>query len=403
MLRLAPFWIFLIFFKFGGGLHYTMLAPLGSQVFPVWIVGILIGVSAFIQMLLDVPSGYMTDRFGYKKMLVVTTIFFVAASAVFLFGLTKATFLWSLAVSVIGWQFFSPGINAYAIGHSDDETVGKIISAKDVFASSGIVLASALVGFAVSWNVPLLGKILILIFIIACAAMLLAPADLAPKPEHHRKKLHPKFWKVAWKAAHDLKPVSYLLMITSFTASTFYAIIWFVVPLLIATQVHAHTLSLGLGVFDFSVVILGFFIGTLADKYDRKLLILLGIVIFAVAGILLGHNFGYAFILLGFVATAGDELSGVSLWAWLYALDKKHEHYGLITGMIELWSDLGWSVGPILAGILYVAVGPSWTIATGGIIILLNLGVYLFMVKHPLPHSLEKLPAFHLRHEKHKH
>jgi len=37
-----PFWVFLAIFKFGAGLHFTLLAPLGEQVMPVWIVGILI-------------------------------------------------------------------------------------------------------------------------------------------------------------------------------------------------------------------------------------------------------------------------------------------------------------------------------------------------------------------------
>jgi hypothetical protein len=37
-----PFRVFLAMFKFGAGLHYTLLAPLGEQVIPIRIVGILI-------------------------------------------------------------------------------------------------------------------------------------------------------------------------------------------------------------------------------------------------------------------------------------------------------------------------------------------------------------------------
>ncbi len=406
MLKLSPFWLFLILFKLAAGLHYTLLSPLGSQVFPVWVVGLLIGGSAFIQLCLDVPSGYLTDKFGYKKMLAVTTVFFIAAAACFLFGLTKTTYLISLLISILGWQFFSPGINAYVLGQASDKTVGKLISAKEVFASIGIVLASIVVTFAVSWTPKAIAGALILVFMATLFAILAAPRDAQQTidaPKTHGKKVHLSFWKESIVAMRKLKPASYLIMITSFTASTFYAIIWFVIPLLIADQVKNGVLGLGLGIFDFSVVILGFFIGHIVDSFNKKLLILVGMIVFAVAGILLGSNFGFMFLLLGFIATAGDELAELSLWAWLYSIDTDKNHYGLITGMTEVWSDLGWTVGPIIAGILYSTVGAGWSIAVGGIIILTNIVVYIIMLGHPLPAIWKKVPGHHQKKSRHKH
>ena len=406
LIKLTPFWLFLILFKLAAGLHYTLLSPLGSEVFPVWAVGLLIGGAAFVQLCLDIPAGHLTDRFGYRKMLVVTTLFFIIAAACFAFGLTQLTFLVSLVISILGWQFFTPGINAYTMAQADHHTIGRLISAKEVFASIGIVLASITIIYAVSWQPFIIGAILVIIFITSLVSILMAPRDKQPiveTPKTHGRKLHPAFWKEAFVAMHRLKPASYLLMITSFTASTFYAIIWFVIPLLIADQVKNGTLGLGLGIFDFSVVVLGFFLGHIIDSFNKKLLILIGIIVFAVAGILLGSNFGFVFLLLGFVATAGDELAELSLWAWLYSTDSEHKHYGLITGVTEVWSDLGWTVGPILGGILYTTVGPSWAIAIGGMIILLNLVVYIIMLGHPLPKIWKSLPIHHKKQPRHKH
>lgn len=405
-MKFIPFWIFLTCFKFGGGLHYTMLSPLGEQIFPVWAVGFMIGGAAFVQLCLDIPSGYLTDRFGYKKMLGITTLCFIIASAGLLFGLTMVTFLASLAISILGWQFFTSGSNAYVMSQSHTQWVGKMMSTKDIATSIGIVLSSAVVAFAVDWQVRTLGLVLMIIFAVAYSALLLAPREThvhEQSPAHRRKKLHPKFWGSAWQAARKLKPASYLLMITSFTAATFYAIIWFVVPLLIASQVYDKTLSIGLGIFDFAIVVMGFFLGRVVDSYNKKILVLIGIIIFAVSGIALGSNFGFVFLLLGFIATTGDELTGLSLWSWLYSIDTDHEHYGLITGMIEVWSDLGWTVGPIIAGILYTVVGPSWAIAIGGMVILINLAVYIVMVKHPLPNLFKKIPDHHVKQVRHKH
>ena len=155
-----PFWIFLILFKFGGGLHYSLLAPLGQKVFPLWVVGLLIGASAFLQLLLDVPAGYLLDRYGYKKLLKITTFFFVIASALLLFGITKPIFVLTLVVSAFAWLFFGPGVTAYTMSHASKDTLGKFISSKDVFTSVGIVLSSIMVIFAVNFKTEFLGLIL---------------------------------------------------------------------------------------------------------------------------------------------------------------------------------------------------------------------------------------------------
>lgn len=399
LLRLAPFWIFLMIFKFAAGLHYTLMAPLGEQLFPVWIVGIMVGTAAFAQMLMDVPSGYLLDTYGYKKLLIVTTILFAGAGIALTFGLTRLSFVSSLIISILGWQFFGPGIQAYIVNHANKSSVGRLVSSKDVFTSIGIVLSSALTVFAVLWAPRTIGWVLVGLFVIALAAIITAPADQPheqsePKPHSkhpHRRKLHPTMWRNAIAATRALKPASILLMVTSFTAAAFYGIIWFVVPLLIAHTASSGILGIGLGVFDFSVVILGFFLGRIVDSFNKKMLVLLGILTFAVAGTLLASNFGFMFLLLGFVAATGDELSSLSLWAWLYAIDTDHDHYGLLSGTIGLFDDLGWAVGPIIAGILYSLVGPAWTIAAGGLLVGCNIIIFFFTVKHPLPNQLTSI------------
>jgi len=51
-----PFRVFLAMFKFGAGLHFTMLSPLGEQVMPLRIVGILIGLGSMVQLIFDIPA-----------------------------------------------------------------------------------------------------------------------------------------------------------------------------------------------------------------------------------------------------------------------------------------------------------------------------------------------------------
>jgi MFS family permease len=405
--KFFPFWLFLTFFKFGGGLHYTILAPLGEKVMPLWLVGTLVGVSAFIQLLLDVPAGYLLDRYGYRKLLKLTTLIFAVASAFFVLGLSPFAFILSLAVSTFGWLFFGPGSTAYIAGHASKAAFGRFTSTGHVFASAGIVLASAVIPFVVMFDAKAIGAILCALFSIAYVLICISPKDArhihVPAPTDHPKhRMKRHFLREAWKAVVRLEPASILIMTAGFAASTFYAIIWFVVPLLIAHQAESGLLGLGLGVFDFSVVALGFFLGTIVDRYDKKMLVGLGLLIFALAGIFLGFNFGLLFLFLGFIATTGDELSSLALWAWLYKIDTKHENYGLISGTISLFEDIGWTIGPIIAGVLYGLIGPTWTIAVGGLLIVGNLIIFLFLAKHPIPGGSSSIPLKpHRRRYKH--
>ncbi len=405
--KFSPFFLFLSIFKLGGGLHYSMLSPLGEQVFPIAVIGLFIGIGAFLQLILDIPAGYMLDKFGYRKLLAVTSLLFLASALSLTFGLTKTTFFLSLGISTFGWLFFGPGSTAYIIGQADKETVGRFMSAREVFASIGIVLASAALIFAVRFSVPVLGIILSILFATAFVLICLAPKDKNRTESHPHHLPRHRFLKThliveAFRSVGSLTPPSFLLVLSSFSAATFYGIIWFVIPLLIAHAPQGSLLGAGLGVFDFSVVVLGFALGKIVDKYDKKLLVLIGLFVFALAGILLGSNFGLLFLFLGFFATTGDELASLSLWAWLYSIDKEHKHYGLISGTVSLFDDLGWTVGPILAGILYTYLGPSWTIAVGGMFISITLLIALILTHAKKP-SVTELHPFRVRHHRHKH
>ena len=104
---------------------------------------------------------------------------------------------------------------------------------------------------------------------------------------------------------------------------------------------------------------------------------------------LLGLNFGWLFLLFGFLATAGDEMAGLSLWSWLHSLDREHANDGVIAGVIGFFQDLGWTIGPIFAGIAYGLVGPSMTIILGAIPIFIIWAIYQIKIKeHHMHHEL---------------
>lgn len=388
--KFTPFWLFLLFFKFGAGLHFSLASALGEQLMPLWIVGLLIGAGSFIQLLLDMPAGRLMDQYGYRKLLMVTTAIFLLATTCLFFDLTRTTYVLTILIATFGWLFFGPGESAYMLVQAPKEKTSKFISFRDVSMATGSMLAGAAVPLGLMLNIQQLGYVLFGLLGAALLFIWLSPRDrhsvhkeVKISTQAHYVRRHSIF-KVL-RTITKLNPASGTLLLLNISASIFYSAVWFVVPLVIAHRTEAGALALGLSVFDFAIVMLGFVIGSMADKFNKRLLVFIGLLIFSLSGLLLGFNFDIIFLLFGFMATAGHELAELSLWSWLFTLDKNHAHDGAIAGILYFAQDLGWTIGPIAAGILYTQVGPSWTIAYGAIPLVAVWGVYSFMTHRHTP------------------
>ncbi|MDB5189783.1 MAG: hypothetical protein JWN49_109 [Parcubacteria group bacterium] len=398
-LKFTPFWVFLILFKFAGALHYSLMSPLGERLLPLWAVGFLMGGASLIQLLLDVPAGRLLDRFGYRKLLTLTTLIFLVGALCLFFKFTVVTYLTSMALSIFGWLFFGPGINAYLLSSAPKESAGRFMSLRDVFGSVGVVLSSAVLPFVLLLSPTHMGLVLSASFVAAIIAIVVSPRDhvsvhveqkLPTQHYYIRRELHTSLGMI-----RKLNPASTTLLLLNTASGIIYGVIWFVVPLVLAHQANDFMLGIGLGIFDFAIVVLGFLLGALADRLEKKRLVFFGLLIFSLFGLLLGSGFGLLFILFGFLATSGDEMASISLWAWLHSLDREHAHDGAVSGIINLFEDLGWMIGPVAAGLLYGLVGPSWTVAIGAAPILVIWVLYWLVFQKDHMPSIESqlLPA----------
>jgi len=394
--RFLPFWFFVLFFKFAGNIHYDLTSPFGEQFFPLWLVGLIMGGGSLVQVILDVPAGHIMDRFGYRRFLKLGCATFIFAGVCFMFGLTSFTYVLSYIVATFGWLFFGPGINAYCLSHASKGNAGKFMSLKDMSGSAGVVLTSIVLPFIFIIPPHYVGAIIVGLFLIAFISISFAPKDIErahethhklPDTHHHYVRRH--FLRDTLKAIKRLNPASSMLLLSNVAGATFYGAIWFVVPLVLAKQVENQFLSLGLGIFDFSIIVLGVLLGNIADKYNRRKLVFLGLLLFGVSAMLSGLNFTWLFIIFGFLATAGDEMSQLSLWSWLHTLDTDHARDGAVSGVVNVFNDIGWALGPILAGLLYGFVGPSWTIMICAAPIIVVWIVYQCMVHKHKPHIPE--------------
>ncbi len=409
LFSLFPLWIFAFLFKAGAGLHYTLIPTLGERVFPLWAVGLLIGGAALVQAILDVPAGYLLDRFGYVKLMKMGTTCFIIGALSFVFGLTIWTYLFNIALSIIGWLFFGPGVDAYVLVMAPKKIAGTFMAMRDMVESGGIVAGMGLLSLVVHLPTPLLGLLVAFILMVGLIALWKTPPERGSvhqekKIAHHSFYIRRSFIHHIISALKKLNPASGILLLSALSGATFYGIVWFVIPILIARNIeHSGILGFGLTVFDLAVLIIGYAIGRATDRWDKRWLIFWGLLLFGVMAFLLGFHFGILFLVFGFLATTGDEMSSVSLWAWMDHLDKEHSEDALISGIISLAQDIGWTIGPIAAGFLMEYTTPSWTIASGALLIFVTwtiASIVTGLVPNP-PHLIPVL--FHIpRRKRHK-
>ncbi|MBI4121289.1 MAG: MFS transporter [Parcubacteria group bacterium] len=382
-----PLWIFLVMYKLGGSLHYSIISPLGEQLMPLWVVGAVISASSFVQMILDVPAGYILDRFGYLRFLKISVVAFLVAGIAFMYDLTIVTYAISMVAATISWLLVPLATNAYVLAHAPEERSSRFFAMRDMAISTGVFLASAILGFVLLLDVQVMGLIITVCMAIALVVIFFAPPDkksflaevkLATCDYYVRRNPLGKTLCFLPK----LNPASIMLLLLGFSSSVFYAVVWFIVPLVIAHQASSGLLSLGLGIFDLAIVITGFFLGKIAEKGDKRTYIFFGLLLFSISATLIGFDFGWLFLLFGFLATTGDELTSISLWSWLHTLSHDDAGKGLLASVITLAQDLGWAVGPIFAAVAYGWVGPSWAIASSAVFIFATWIAYQFLMRY---------------------
>jgi MFS family permease len=353
---------------------------------PLWLVGLIIFLASVFQLALDIPAGYLLDRFGYKKMLVVGTAVAIVGVAAFFYGISALSLVVSIFLVAVGWLLFSPGISAYSLSHADRHNSIKFMAYRDIFTSLGIVLSVASLPFIVNASGSTIAMYLSVILIFSLIAIFFAPRDkniINEKTAPHQKTHHQRRFLISnvSKVIKRLTPASTLLLLLTAASGIFYGIVWFVIPLIISLQIYnGAILSAGLAMFDFSVILVGSFLSNMAKRSLKKM-IWGGLLVFSISGFLLGINFGILFVVFAILSTTGNEMASLPLWVWLHELDTQHNKDGLMSGVVNLSGDFGWAVGPLLAGFSYQLFGPTFAITLGAIPIAGVLAVYYFIIK----------------------
>lgn len=183
IVALFPFWLFVFLFKFASGLHYALLSVLGQRVLPIWIVGIIIGGAAFLELCFDVPAGFLMDHFGYVRIMRASTFAFFLGALVLIFHFSTTIYLLTVFFGIIGWLFSSPGIDAYTLAEAPRREGGRYMGIQHVFSSLGVVGASFFLVFITRSSTAVIGITLAIIFMMSLIALARTRKDHASLAE----------------------------------------------------------------------------------------------------------------------------------------------------------------------------------------------------------------------------
>jgi len=110
-------------------------------------IGLYIGIGWFAGFLLEIPSGYISDKFGHKKTLILAKFFMLISTMFFIFGNSLLYFIFGSIFISLGFAFTSGTGGAFLhntlVGLKKEKEYGEIggkIRAKASLVSAGMIL-----------------------------------------------------------------------------------------------------------------------------------------------------------------------------------------------------------------------------------------------------------------------
>ena len=317
-------------------------------------VGMVASVSAFTGIIASIPAGMLSDRWGRKRMLVISSVVFATAPLPYLF----ITNIWQLALVRFYHGFatalFLP-VSMALISDLFHEKRGEKL---------GWFSTSTLLG---RFAAPIAGGTLLGVFAaqpasgftavyIVCGAAGATALVLALRmPATHEESSAHSNWAETLQAFRSVISHRAILMTALVEAAILFAYGTFETFLPLYAKEQGIS-TYGIGIFLSSqVIILAVtkpLMGRFSDQYGRRPQIIAGALLgaFSIAAFFFSSSF---LSMLAFSILFGLSLSIVTSATSAYIADlSKKETHGSAMGLLGSVMDIGHTIGPLAAGIL---------------------------------------------------
>lgn len=346
-----------------------------------WQLGIIAAIGPIPGILLSAPAGVFADRWGRIQMIQLSLFFFATAPLFYLFvtepwQLVPVRFFHGLATAIFGPVILSLIASYYPFERASRMSLYSSVT------MIGRVMAPLFAGFLIS-----IGSIFVVYLVcgisggLALFLGLTLPRQLLDQP-NQADSLRTSPVASLWSTIRNHN----ILVTSSMEAVQFFAIGAFetflpkrmesfewdpmFIGIVMACQISAMILFKPL-------------MGMVSDKWQRKPLIVIGLLICASSFLLLGSFQNFVIISVGSLGFgAGVAIATASTTALVSDFSKERE-YGSAIGTLSSIMDVGHSLGPFVCGFAISSMGFSTTCVGVALLIVIGTIIFTILVQSP--------------------
>ena len=390
LLTLIVSWLFVYFvFSLVGPFESPYIEKLGA---PPVLIGLMASVGALMLSLVRIPGAYIADRYG-RKQIIVTMTFSIALSYLFyIFAPDWRFVLVGVIISNSG-LIYQPALEAILADSVPPEKRGMGFAATNVVPNIPTIFAPIVAGFLLETQgfIPGMRIVYTIVFFCMMAAAVVRLFFLK-ETLHVPQKIKLGELKGAFKESlvaiveawrfmsGSLKFLTVAFLVSAFEEPMFR---WF-------TSLYVTNI-VGIGNLDWGLVntvstavgiALGFPLGKLIDRIERKKAVVLAYLIFVPASVLFIFSAAFVHVLLVFVMFAVGNSLIYPAYSALMADMIPREKRGRVMGTIGTLNVLATVPASTLAGILY-GLNPAWPFGFTVILGITVCLIILLLVKEP--------------------
>ncbi|MHB8603982.1 MAG: MFS transporter [Thermoplasmatota archaeon] len=333
------------------------------------LTGLVLSLTTMAGILLNIPFGILEDRLNMKRVLQSTLLVYAALAALYPLAHTLTSLVLLSVARGIASSFLWLTSWGYVLSYAEKGVRGEETGFFSDMNDLASAVAPVLGGFAALISIFLPFYLLSLTSLVAFAV---ATVALQESPHPQRTPFPVQVATLA-RYLRDPRLVKTILLIIGFYAliNVYYG---FLAILLNGEGMSVGSIGIILTVALAPAVALELAMGNLVDRVGVRKSLTLSLVLTTMTAVLipLSGNFFYALI----VVTA-FTLSYTTIFIALYSrmTDVLGEDKMAMTGAIATFKDIGYTIGPISAGLLIPVVGirPVFLMAGGAFLLLIPI------------------------------
>ena len=379
---------------FDGILTYILPLLISEHGFSKSDMGMILGSSSFAGAVFDIVVSKYLKTPHYRKLYASVFILSFSFLGILYFASTVWIFLLAMAVWGIYWDLFHFANFDFISRTTPEKEHSSSFGIQGIFHSLGILIAPIIAGLLIETTIdskPFIvsGWMLFLSIIVYIGLWIQSKKseEIAAKPVQRSTdwKHEYKIWLMITKQLAPVLVLTFLIYITD-------AFFWTIGPLIAEHGEFGKFGGFLLAAYSFPSLIIGWFVGTISNRFGKKRTAVYSFLIGScVLSLFMFVKEPISMIVLVSIASSCIGLSFPALnGAYADYIFETQIYEKEIQGIVDFFYNIGWMIGPMLAGILAQIFGNAESFS---ILAIFCAGVSIILVLK-MPRKIRlKVPA----------